>query len=439
MSLLLNTATSIFKVNLQAKLINTLFALTLATYYISSHHAPILYRWNFKNKICEALNELRIESPSETLSPEIRAALYRHNLLSSSTLEPLITFSINPRLKEHNDFIGRKLNVAERFINNALYNFSLPAEAGTKALDVMAHLKTIPLSNDFSGLLWRSFASLRNEEKGGESTSTVIGSKAKQSIKSEKIIQNGHVPRVSPLPPLSSKTHSALPKELPTPPSFVTSQSSPQESLREQVTPDLIATSFSSASKNVESLSVKPQQPFEPNPKSEPRLFESTQKNSLRSSTAFKLKPWHTYKKTSNNPLFIFWLMKVAPESPVPEEEIPFRKAFVKTMLSPEFQPFINGSWEGEDEEDEEGQEDADASDIKKKRTAFYKKKRADFFYAYMKNVKWPKTPFGFLFPPEVEVEDWHHVKEDTFLAGYEFPLRFRGVHPYKDEDFCSE
>ena len=121
-----------------------------------------------------------------------------------------------------------------------------------------------------------------------------------------------------------------------------------------------------------------------------------------------------TYIFDSKNLQLSDWLMKLAPEKKnIPQIEIPFRMALIKTLLSPDFQTFIHIGWMDEDDD-------------------CLRTKRRDFFYRYIKNVNWSKTPFGRLFTtPE---EDFHQVEDDAFVYAYDLPRRL-SVRVYNDED----
>lgn len=154
------------------------------------------------------------------------------------------------------------------------------------------------------------------------------------------------------------------------------------------------------------SFSAPPLIPSTESPLQIPSIDKSSGNNALQ--------PWYTYKVNSKDPLLMFWLMKLAPGSKVAPEEIPFRKALVETLLSPEFQPYVSLDWEEENE-------------------PYMKTMRAKFCTTYMERVDWSATPFERLFM--TEKKDLHQVNEEAYLYGYHFPLNL-GVRAYKDEDF---
>jgi hypothetical protein len=137
------------------------------------------------------------------------------------------------------------------------------------------------------------------------------------------------------------------------------------------------------------------------------------------------LKPWHTYNVTSLDNQLRVWLMKIAPGGPISQEELPFRCALLKTLLSNEFQPFVNQWWMDEDEDDDDEKEQK--REIRRK-----------FFYAYMENVEWERTQFKRLFIVPGS-KDFHQVDEDAFDYAYEFPDSI-GVNVYRCSDIdCQE
>lgn len=117
-----------------------------------------------------------------------------------------------------------------------------------------------------------------------------------------------------------------------------------------------------------------------------------------------------------NNPLLKFWLMKLAPGGRVKAEEIPFRRALIETLLSDKFQPYINEFWE---------EQTVDAK---------IRRLRVDFNEAYLVAIDWAATRFKRLFLIKGS-KDLHLVDEDAYVYAYNFPLKL-GVRAYYDEDF---
>lgn len=161
-----------------------------------------------------------------------------------------------------------------------------------------------------------------------------------------------------------------------------------------------------------------------------PSLLSTTQNNINTSNDSgaqavsaspsqFMLPSWNTYQRESNNPLFVLWLMKAVSGNIGSVDAFQFRNALIKTLLSSEFQSFINQDWETENDNE-------------------IQNLRRDFFYAYIKAIDWSKTSFRRLYLIE-ESEDMHTVDLDAFTEAYEFPLRLE-IHVYRMEDLsCDE
>lgn len=109
------------------------------------------------------------------------------------------------------------------------------------------------------------------------------------------------------------------------------------------------------------------------------------------------------------------WIMRLYGWGRKYMEDTPYCVALLETALAGQFQPHINLSWEEDDDND-------------------LSKRRNDLFYAYLHAIDWSKTSFEQLYP-EGAKKVIHNAKDDALLYAYEFPLKLN-VRAYKDEDF---
>jgi hypothetical protein len=134
------------------------------------------------------------------------------------------------------------------------------------------------------------------------------------------------------------------------------------------------------------------------------------------------LLPYEAYKQmvtSSANRIWVnFWLWNATKNAT--QEEIPFRRALINVILSDHFQPYINLDWEEGDSEEAQ-------------------KRRNNFFHAFLDNIEWSKTHFTRKHS-KVGPEDNHaealayYANTDAYDYAYEFPQKL-GIRAYSYED----
>lgn len=131
---------------------------------------------------------------------------------------------------------------------------------------------------------------------------------------------------------------------------------------------------------------------------------------------------WKTYMPRVKFPSFLLELcLRILAPGCVDQEEIPFRRALIDTLLSDKFQPHIYSLWT----EDDLWAQDNDDK---------IKGLRRKFFFTYLHAVDWSQTRFERLYKKDA-IPDIHTIEEDAFSYAYDFPLKL-GIRVYRDEDF---
>jgi hypothetical protein len=437
---------------IKLKLINTFFSLTTATYFVSVHHTPKMFYWSFTS------NELKQErladcfvaySPrNDAPTPSSRALAEGESIQKLKFINDCSTFwwLDAPKLDERqSDNTEKKVQLEGPLLLLSIRpSLSFPPFHGESGLtpngeppknNLFSNAMSIKVDEDFR----QSYIMSDGLEKPNfvpkslhltyslalplsPDQSKIFEKEARYSLfnlDKSFSINNSNVTLSSHIYEAKRITKFLRPPSPSIPPSTLSIESQSRVSLQqnEEVIPiDASLPHFSLRNKIgipgveiplqvVEQVQVTlREEPVEIAPPSPTPLAKNN-----------TLQPWNTYIVSSNNPLLRFWLMKLAPESNIDPEEIPFRKALVETLLSPEFQSYVTLDWEEEDVDDQ------------------LRHRRANFCTTYMEKLDWSATRFERLF--HTESRDWHQVNEDAYVFAYNFPLRL-GVHAYRDEDF---
>lgn len=376
------------------KVMNTFFALTIATYYVFVHHTPKVLRWSLpftlyaqQEKGAEQKVPLALSLPLLASSPHPLFA--SGNFLTPLPPAPSSTpLAILPREStrvvalQHADqgmntvlsLIRHKVRLTPRQISSIVI-----ARQDTVLTKPSSKLTKVWIATPCPPPTW----GWARNDAGGK----LLGTEKTRLLKKALRVASP-IPQLPLIPPLL-----VLPRE----------SASTVPLQRDE---EVISAAIPLTRNKIPILTAEPALPLE----------EEVQTAAIPTPSAptVALQPWHTYIVTSNNPLLRFWLMKLAPGSTIAPEEIPFRKALIKTLLLPKFQSYVGLAWEEED-----------ALDMQQR--------RGEFCRTYLKAVDWAATPFERLFL--TEAEDWHQVNEPAYGEGYDFPLKL-GVRVYKDEDF---